>query len=355
MRDSFLDAVLGQDGAAALRKAAVREPALSAVLVPRTLLGWLSLAARAGQYTGSVPGIQDSHLSLKKTDEGLLGEIEFDGHRTFFSQAGLLHVASAVAVTLGLDDTEAPAALAKDVSNLGKTVDLLLKAKLISEAAELKKSVLSPDSGYTFKTFHKPNDPLPSTTVHAFSQGGEHVGYATFHHIKGNLHPFGVYVDDDHQRKGVASHMYSLAEQHTGLKIVPSKNQTKEGAALWEGNSKTPQFGKAELPGKPAMPVEQKGAQAPSPPEKAPARKAPKSARPRSLMLSEKQICKKCDRCGGSMLKGDSLVGCLCWRELCPGTTLQKTEDGYRMDFGGRWDEDAIDAFVASVGGRRAR
>lgn len=351
MRDLFLDAVLGPEGASALRKAAVREPTLDAVLVPRALLGWLSLAARSGGYEGSLPGIDEAQLRLQKSEDGFDGSIVYGEHDLAFSQAGLLKVASTVTVALGLDQGTAHSLLAKDMSNLGKAVDLLVKAKVVSDTVALRKSVLTPESGYTFKTFHKPDEPLPSTTVHAFAPNGEHVGYATLHHVKGALQPFGVYVDDEHQRKGVASHMYALAEKHTGLKIVPSKNQTKEGAALWAGNQKQQQFGKAELPGQPAAPVSPKSAVSPTPPQKAPARRAPKSGVQRSLMLTEKALNKKCGHCGGALVKAERFVGCLCWREMAQGTVLSKMEDGrFVLELGPRWDEEAVEAFVASLG-----
>jgi hypothetical protein len=69
---SFLKAVLGNDGAQALKKAIARDPRLEHYLVPRTLMGWL---ASRPQYEGHVPGVREVYLSFAKSEAGFEGSI----------------------------------------------------------------------------------------------------------------------------------------------------------------------------------------------------------------------------------------------------------------------------------------
>jgi predicted GNAT family acetyltransferase len=47
-----------------------------------------------------------------------------------------------------------------------------------------------------------------------------------------------VKVDDEHQRKGIASAMYHAAEKHIGKFLKPSQMQLPDGRAFWENRRK---------------------------------------------------------------------------------------------------------------------
>jgi predicted GNAT family acetyltransferase len=101
----------------------------------------------------------------------------------------------------------------------------------------LEKGALDPSHGYKFShEHHDLGGGNMLTRVNVHSATGEHVGAATFAHQGNNIVPGTVAVDDNHQRRGIASAMYSHAQKHTGKTVVPSSNQTPEGAALWTGN-----------------------------------------------------------------------------------------------------------------------
>ncbi len=241
----FLKTVLGEDGAAALLKAVSKNPVLENVLVPRTILAWVAISSRLG-YEGPIPGYQASLVKFQKSEAGYSGGISGANGAHSFSRESIYHVAASMAVSMGID-TNMPASLSEiNLTRLGKSIDLLVKARVVQEQI-LQKKVLDQGLGYKFSHVHGTTGSMPSTTVNVHSPEGDHIGYATFHHKDGALHPFGVYVDDDHQRKGIASHMYNVAQSVTGKKVVPSTIQTPEGAALWQGNAKTPQFGKSEF------------------------------------------------------------------------------------------------------------
>lgn len=108
----------------------------------------------------------------------------------------------------------------------------LKMADLIRESKEL-----SPEYGYQFSVETTPTGNSAITKVTVTSKDGEQVAAANFVHQGNNIVPGYVVVDDDHQRRGIASAMYKYVEQQTGKKIVRSTNQTPEGAALWDQNN----------------------------------------------------------------------------------------------------------------------
>lgn len=245
MRLDFLDEVLGTAGARALRKAIERQPTLEPLLVPRAVLAWVAMAARLG-YEGPVPA-HDVSVRLAKSEHGFSGSV---GDVEFANET-LYRVAARVAVAMGVDG-QLPDARSLDLERLGKSLDALVKARVV---AELRKAVLDPksahDAGYRFDVSHRGDH---TTTVRAsFWQGHSllPVGEVDFHHTPvGTMTASSAQVAQAHTRKGIASHMYRLAEQATGKKIEPSKGQTTAGKALWEGSgpaSAAPQFGKAQV------------------------------------------------------------------------------------------------------------
>ena len=80
------------------------------------------------------------------------------------------------------------------------------------------------------------------TLHHQVDKNGDHKFLAknsignTVGYLNINRDDFGandVSIHPDHQRKGLASGLYNLAEKKLGISIVPSDAQTDDGAALW--------------------------------------------------------------------------------------------------------------------------
>lgn len=371
----FLAAVLGDDGARALRKASERHDALGNAVVPRAILSWIGHAART-QYEGSVPGVDNSYISFRKTEDGFSGEIALGEVLYDFEDASLFHVAAAVGVSMGLEQERVEPSLRDlELQRLGKSIDLLVRARAVTNDL-LQKKVLDSALGYTFQDEHKPATAtanegwtaaggMPaSTTIHAIAPTGEKIGYATFHHQNdGTLVPFGVYVDDAHQRRGIASHMYRTAEKLTQKRIVPGHVQTDEGKALWQGNAQQGQFGKAEEAGPAHKPT---AAAEPIPPD-GPTRqqtaqpKLPKVKNKKppptptsipglpKLKLSEAQIKAQCPVCDGYQVKQGRFTGCACFRGLAKSVEMTKSEDRYTLEFKSDWDEDSILTLMESM------
>lgn len=125
-KDNFLQATIGTDGAVALRKATSKLPELQAAVLPRTITAWLEVASIA-PYDGSIPG-GNEHLSFKKNERGFTGSCEINGQNYKFKDVNLLHVASAIAVSLQHAEPVARRISDGDLAKLGKNLDLLVKA-----------------------------------------------------------------------------------------------------------------------------------------------------------------------------------------------------------------------------------
>jgi GNAT superfamily N-acetyltransferase len=398
-KSQFLEGILGGDGAKALSKAAARIPELESALLPRALMAWLGVCPTS--FEGNLPGVENSYLHFQKSEGNTYsGSIAIGDDIYAFEDASGLRVGACVAVALGADHEKLNPALADtDLVRLGKSIDTLVRARAVVEA--LQKRVLDPSLGYSFSHEHHDLGPQGTLTkVNVHSSTGEHVGAATFRHQGGSLVPGTVVVDDDHQRKGIASAMYAHAQKQTGKAIVPSSNQTPEGAALWQGNKTQQQFGLgkaamkpnkggAEAPGpaaaplEPAAPAGPAAAQAtqtgkgptvsmrPKPPtlpqpghrnetvQTGPGLKAPKPAAPvgkppagprtPTLKVSKSQAEIRCGICGETQFHGDSFSGCTCFKALRKGVQVQVVEDGYRLSFGADWDNDAILTLLESM------
>ncbi len=126
LQNSFLELVLGSDGFSALGKALERQPELKEVLIPRTVLGFVSSVQSLG-YKGTIPGIGDSYISLNKS-EGVINDITYEKCSNYT-------IAAHLAILLGVSsDTR----LAKntsgiDLERLGKVIDTLVKSRMLRQ------------------------------------------------------------------------------------------------------------------------------------------------------------------------------------------------------------------------------
>lgn len=128
----FMRGVLGEEGAQALRKAVSRSHALENALIPRCVLSWLQIAERSGEYEGNIPGVDNSYIQFNKSEEEFSGSIGIEGEVYTFHDSSIYHVASAVAVALGLDHEAVDSRIRPvDLARLGKTIDTLSKAHVL--------------------------------------------------------------------------------------------------------------------------------------------------------------------------------------------------------------------------------
>jgi hypothetical protein len=131
----FLDRIVGVVGRNALNKAIAAIPPIGSVVIPRAIVSWLSVISKVG-FEGEIPGMEQSYLTLTKAeDEKLTGAMTIGGQMYTFEGADLLHVAASLGVALGIDLEPIDENLRnKDLTKLGKSIDLLVKSEFIKQA-----------------------------------------------------------------------------------------------------------------------------------------------------------------------------------------------------------------------------
>jgi hypothetical protein len=137
---NFLKAVLGDQGAEALAKAAERSESVEGVLIPRTVMAWLGVVSRF-DYEGTIPGVDDAYIDFAKNEYGTWDGSVAVGHGVFpFENASLVQLAASIAVALD-SNSELPEIRDVDIVRLGKSIDILVKSKYVSDAeTELAKA-----------------------------------------------------------------------------------------------------------------------------------------------------------------------------------------------------------------------
>lgn len=92
---------------------------------------------------------------------------------------------------------------------------------------------------------------IPTHNITAYDSAGDEAGYASFQHGTGHSLAVAIsQVHGPHQRKGLGSAMYQLAEQKSGRKVANRPQlQSKEAKKLWSQPNRS--FGKREdiIPG----------------------------------------------------------------------------------------------------------
>lgn len=121
---SFLKAVLGNDGATAMLRAAKRDPRLEHYLIPRTILGWVM---SKNAFEGTLPG-SEVYVNFRKSEESYSGAVsQLEGLLAFGSIDEYTLVAN-IAAGMGLE-TGTFEGTDKMLKNLGRSVDALLRAR----------------------------------------------------------------------------------------------------------------------------------------------------------------------------------------------------------------------------------
>jgi len=113
-----------------MRRAVAKNPKLEGYLVPRTILGW---ALNKSQYEGAIPGFENIYLDFKKSESGYEGSVgKNDAPVQPFIAENEYHLVAEVIQAMGyefpgFDGSD------KTLSFLGKSVDALIKAKVLTQ------------------------------------------------------------------------------------------------------------------------------------------------------------------------------------------------------------------------------
>lgn len=139
VKAKFLQGVLGVDGSRALRKATDRDSRLGAVVLPRTILGWLNFIGNY-EYEGQLPNVDNSYIQLSKNEDSTFdGSIDIEGYVYDFVKSDIYHVASAIALALGETSVNTDSNVRDMVLvKLGQSIDILAKAQEIARTIDSK-------------------------------------------------------------------------------------------------------------------------------------------------------------------------------------------------------------------------
>lgn len=340
-RLSLLEALVGREGAQALAKAAERIPELDAAMVPRALFSWLTLAATG--YAGAVPGIAESHLALAKSESGFSGAVRVADADYEFADVSLLHVSAAVATLVGLEKHRVDDRVREeDLMRLGKTVDLLVRAR-VAAAAKMAKAE---EPEISFEHERDASVTPPTTTIYAM-KGGKELAKIVLVDDKDGARVRSTHIEsDDLQLK---TKLHDVIKHLTGHELEKGEDEGAEGP----GPAHKPTAPGEPLPPTPASRQNQQ-------PPKPRAKKAPLPAKPQvsipglsRLKLSEKQLAGQCQTCDGHQVEAGVFVGCYCFRDLGRYVRMQKAENAVTLSFGSEWTEDAVLALLDTVKGGR--
>lgn len=391
----FMRAVLGRDGAEALSKAVTRTQELEHVLLPRTILAWLEVASR-WDYEGEVPGVENTYLSFRKDEDGYTGSIKLDDGDYVFARASLAHVAASIAVALGADHERIAKSVRDiDLARIGKSIDLLAKAKVATDA--LSKMKREPQGEW--KT-------TPETIAQQHS-GGWKSRYPTVELRQmpiSSLDWIDFRKEPDARGLGV-EYIKRLAEKmKTGVPLPPAigyENRLVNGKTTivaHDGNHRiaaakilghrtvpilvsTKQLslpldkgergvepattreldkaqegpGKAAKPIKPVEPAEgtkgsfqvgTKPAQSKTPPHvdvPVGTPKPPKVTRTiKSLHVTKSESESACQVCTAKQFRAGAFTGCMCFRALAKSVNVVSDASGYTLEFKSGWDAESI-------------
>lgn len=287
----FLTAVLGNDGAQALQKAADRSEDLGNALVPRAILSWLNAATKY-DFDGAIPGVTNTYVSFSKSEKGFSGSIDLHGENYAFKDASIFHLAASVATAINVNDIST-GARSSEIEKLGRSVDLLAKTRILSDAlskAEKEKQEKSYEC----------------------------------------------------QGKDECTDVGCITRGH-----VLEKNKDSHGGAASKGAAASAVA--------PAMPLPPTAVQPEQPRITAKLPKLPGSAQAPKVIkveLTKTEANKECSMCGQSQFSDDKFKGCLCLRALAKGSKVMSIEeDFYKIDLDtSDWGKEEVLVLLECIG-----
>lgn len=392
----FLHSVLGEDGAGALIKAAKRAPILETVLVPRTVVAWLTTSIRLG-YEGQIPGLENSYIQVSKAEDqdSFNGAMTLGEHVHSFEAVSLLYLAAAVGVALGVDGQKLdPMLKGQDLSKLGKTIDLLVNAKLIAkslaeEPVEKAISSLAPGqqighngknpvfnydhllspahrlAGYSLRIEQKP-DGMQSQLHHGQVGPNSQIGRLEVDHDRDDksISMDVADLDEAHRGRGLGSAMYEAAMTHGkhnfGAEHVKGSVHSSMASKVHERLSVKHGMGYRPMD----TPFPHLASATPGPfdarhgpydyalKEELPETTKSERSVKREVNVSAQEALRKCGECGGRQFNQHKFVGCLCFRGLAKSVTSTQSDGRFVVKFNGMdWDDDSITAIISILKG----
>jgi len=288
----FLKAILGNDGATALQKAADRSEDLGNALVPRAILSWLNAATKY-DFDGAIPGVTNTYVSFAKSESGFSGSIDLHGENYAFKDASIFHLAAACATAIDVNDIST-GIKTSEIEKLGKSCDLLAKTRILSDAlskAEKEKQEKS------YKCPGK-DDCLDAGCI---SRG---------HILEKNR--------DSHH--GAASKGSAASAVAPAMPLPPTAVQPEQPRVT----AKLP-----KLPG---------------------SAQVPKVIKSMTITITKNEADRGCSMCGKTQFVENEFKGCVCLRALAKSSVVNMDEHGYIVKLGEDWGKDEIFTLFECIG-----
>lgn len=288
----FLTAVLGNDGAIALQKAADRSEDLGNALVPRAILSWLNAATKY-DFDGAIPGVTNTYVSFSKSEKGFSGSIDLHGENYAFKDASIFHLAASVATAISVNDIST-GARSSEIEKLGRSVDLLAKTRILSDAlskAEKEKQ----EKSYECQGKDECTDTGCITRGHVLEKNKDSHGGAA--------------------SKGAAASAVAPA-----MPLPPTAVQPEQPRIT----AKLP-----KLPG---------------------SAQVPKVAKSMTVNITKSEADKGCSMCGKAQFIENEFKGCICLRALAKNSVVNMDEYGYIVKLGEEWSKDEIFTLFECIG-----
>jgi hypothetical protein len=338
--DNFLIEILGEDGSAALKKATTRMPILDSVVVPRAIVSWVSVVGGLG-YDGNLPGHTGSYFSLIKNEkDGFDGALTIDSQLYTFENADLLHVAASVGVALGIESEPIDEQLkTKDLSKLGKSIDLLVKSQIVKQAKSQK---IAPG-------FSLDKDGIAKyAKLNVGNKGYAEQQYPASVNLRVTWHDGMTHEDSvrglnaGHALARAASnwpdaHRIEVLNPDYIIKKANSESHLGPGPAA-------PPVGSFE-PKMPLSPQKQTG-KATSVSQKMNLATGQGREEKGKLRVTKSESERDCAECGGKQFCGDKFTGCLCLGELSKNIATEIDGEEFVLHFKSNLDSDAIETLV---------
>lgn len=379
--ENFLREVLGLDGAGALLKAVARAPILEPVLVPRTILSWLATAIRIG-YEGCLPGLDNSYLVISKNEQdNFTGAVTIGGAVYEFEDTSITHVAAALGMALGVHLSGIdPMIKSQDLTKLGKTIDLLVKAKIVTKElakntpASVYRGISDDEYRYITDKGHILSDQRYCAPGEGTCFAGKHDDAESYINW-GHTNPISTgkptyVIEVEHgpeiqvdKRDGYpktttaipASRIKSVTRYNPDMtfesgehsiqgfvpKSPPAPHPWRVSPEQWGVKiQKDELHGLAAAPREPTPPISQQ--------------KQPATLKPsKTLKVTKSESESQCSDCGGNNFVDGEFRGCACVKELIKSNFIatQKKGEDFVITFGSNTDEDVVSFFMKTLRG----
>ena len=325
----FLKEMVGKHGAQALENAISQSPDLKSYILPKVISSWFSLVGRFG-YEDKIPGLSDSYLFLHKNESNNYdGAITIDDSLFTFDNDSAMHILASIGVALKLDIKNIEIEDKHQLDELGKNIDLLVKANLIHK--HKRSPVLFKNENYSIE-LNKDNYIVTFLPLSKKIAEVESLDKA-----EAVLEWFDSKLEllKTDKQFGTGGNVQAFKHEAHGKPI----KDIKQSAAQEEPTQKVPMTGGQGKNIEPTMTAS----------DRSPIKKSSIFKKKNKIKVLKSELFKQCIECGNLLFKDETFTGCKCFSYLNKMVKLSKTESDFDLVFSPALDEDAISSIIEII------